>query len=303
MRRKREAFTLIELLVVVAIITLLISILAPSLHAARRSARTVTCASNLRQLGIGWTMYADQSRGSVVPGRPGKFADSSRNIYYVGNGYQYRPRWFVTLGAETGFYAYERPSTDPADDNTKAVDGSKVYLDPEQPDRINNRNYAYGYNYQFLGNTRFKGGQEARGFINFPVKLERIQAAMTVMAADALGTAAGKPADARTEYRPDGGSDVFAVGNHGWSLDPPRLTPTSDYCDDGNRGPEHRSAPEMRHGGRANVLWCDGHVASATYKSLDYVENPDGSIAASDVNGTNRYFSGSGADDDPLPIQ
>lgn len=302
MERKRRAFTLIELLAVVAITTLLMSVLLPSLQSALRSARTVTCASNLRQLGLGWTMYADQSSGSVVPGRPGRFADPTRNIYWVGNGYQYRPRWFVTMGAETGFYAFERPSTDPADDNIKKVDGSRVYLDPEQPDRINNRNYAYGYNFQFLGNTRFKGGQEARGFINFPVKIDRINGAMTVMAADALGTAAGKPADARTDYRADGSADVFAVGNHAWSLDPPRLTATSDHCDDQNRAPEHRSAPEMRHKGRANVLWCDGHVATATYKALGYVENPDGSVAATGANATNRYFSGYGRDDDPPPI-
>jgi len=298
----RWGFTLIELLVVAAITSLLMAILLPSLQMARRSARTVTCASNLRQLGIGWTMYADQNDGSVVPGRPGKFADATRNIYSVGNGLQYRPRWFVTMGAETGFFAYDQPSTDPADDNRKLIDGNKVFLDPEQPDRINNRNYAYGYNFQFLGNTRFKGNQEARGFIHFPVKVDPLHGAMTVLAADGLGTAAGKPTNVRTDYRVDGSGDVFAIGNHAWSLDPPRLTATADYCDDANRAPEHRSAPEMRHNGKANVLWCDGHVATATYQSLDYVENGDGSIAASDERSTNRFFSGSGRDDDPPAI-
>ena len=303
MKRAESAFTLIELLVVVAIIALLISILLPSLQAARAAARGTVCSSRLRQLGIGWTMYADQSKGSILPGRPARFADNARNVYFVGNGYQFRPRWFVTMGAEAGFFAFQSPSADSADDNRKLVDGSDVFLCPEVPERKNNRNYPYGYNFQFLGNARFKGAQEARGFINFPVKIDRINAAGTVLCADAMGTAAGKPSAARTDYRDDGSSDLYALGNHAWSLDPPRLTASSDTCDDSNRAPEHRSAPEMRHREKANVLWCDGHAAPATYKSLDYVESGDGSIIASNDQTTNRFFSGAGRDDDPPSIK
>lgn len=303
MVRARTAFTLIELLVVVAIIALLISILLPSLQAARATARGTVCSSRLRQLGIGWIMYADQSRGSIIPGRPARFADNTRNVYFVGNGYQFRPRWFVTMGVEAGFFAFQSPSADPADDNRKLVDGSDVFLCPEVADRTNNRNYPYGYNYQFLGNARFKAAQEARGFINFPVKIDLINGAGTVLAADALGTAAGKPSAARTDYRTDGSGDVFAVGNHAWSLDPPRLTDSSDTCDDSNRAPEHRSAPELRHREKANVLWCDGHAAPATYKSLEYFENGDGSIAATHIQASNRHFAGSGRDDDPPSIK
>ena len=66
----RHTFTLIELLVVVAIIAILAAILLPSLHSARRAARSITCKNNLRQLGIGMTMYMTDQNG-FLPGGTG----------------------------------------------------------------------------------------------------------------------------------------------------------------------------------------------------------------------------------------
>lgn len=63
----KKAFTLIELLVVIAIIALLISILLPSLGAARRSAWQVICQSNLRQIGIAVQSYLDDQKDPRFP--------------------------------------------------------------------------------------------------------------------------------------------------------------------------------------------------------------------------------------------
>ncbi|MFA9480080.1 prepilin-type N-terminal cleavage/methylation domain-containing protein [Phycisphaerales bacterium AB-hyl4] len=58
----RRGFTLIELLVVISIIALLIAILLPALSAARQTARTVQCLSNLRQIGMAFHTYAGDWR-------------------------------------------------------------------------------------------------------------------------------------------------------------------------------------------------------------------------------------------------
>lgn len=57
----RRAFTLIELLVVISIIALLVSILLPALGKARESAKSTVCKSNLRQISLGFSYYAEDN--------------------------------------------------------------------------------------------------------------------------------------------------------------------------------------------------------------------------------------------------
>ncbi len=61
----RRAFTLIELLVVIAVIAVLIGILLPGLSQARLTARSVSCLSKLRQVGVGLTLYFSDFRETL----------------------------------------------------------------------------------------------------------------------------------------------------------------------------------------------------------------------------------------------
>ena len=63
--RNSRAFTLVELLVVIAIIALLISILAPSLNAAKNIAKQAICATNLHSIGMASSLYGEANNGNL----------------------------------------------------------------------------------------------------------------------------------------------------------------------------------------------------------------------------------------------
>lgn len=60
---KTTGFTLIELLVVIAIIALLLSIILPALKSAKMMAKRLVSSSNMRQIGVAVTLYADDNKG------------------------------------------------------------------------------------------------------------------------------------------------------------------------------------------------------------------------------------------------
>ena len=293
----RRGFTLIELLVVIAVIAVLIGVLLPALGQSRKTSRTLLCTANMKNLVVGWQMYADSYKESLVahraPNLGGGFANPA-NWHEVGNGLKFRPTWIARIGGFVGIYAFATPATD----NDRQDFESKVYLCPMASERVDERNGCYGYNYQFLGNSRVTNGQ----WHNFPVRLSRIdQPSRLVVAGDCSGSSADFAPEQRLAYENDGRSDA-AVGNEAYTLDPPRLNPAGDI----GTAP-YRSGMDGRHDSKAAAMFGDGHAEARSPKDFGYRVQRDGRIAkfgagdqpGSAADGTdprNDLFSGSAAD-------
>ncbi len=296
MSGSRSAFTLIELLVVVSIIALLVSVLLPALSGARRQTRAVKCLAQLRVLGQGLVMYSIENRDVLVPGRLPK-VDDCNWFADIAGGTKYRPTFLAMMSIRVGTPPFKDPKTCRNEMDMFGEPGDRqdydepIYVCPSVPKWTDERNGSYGYNYQFLGNSRLLNSSDIHSFKNWPVNTTRIRKPSgTVAVADCMGTAASFATRDRGVYV-NNARDDFRFGNEGFNLDPPRVDPANGEMAGLSDG--HRSAAAPRHRGRANVLWVDGHADANTLKGLGYKQEETGVI---NFDGSNRLWSGDGQD-------
>lgn len=101
--RRGAGFTLVELLAVIAILLLLLSLLIPALHSARRLAHQVICASQERQMAVGFNLYKAEHEGRYPFHRRGMMESwQSEIIPYLSGHYDLfrcpaRPIWHSNL--------------------------------------------------------------------------------------------------------------------------------------------------------------------------------------------------------------
>jgi prepilin-type N-terminal cleavage/methylation domain-containing protein/prepilin-type processing-associated H-X9-DG protein len=234
-QRTQRGFTLIELLVVIAIIAILAAILMPVFSQAREKARQASCSSNLKQMGLAIQMYVQDYE--AYP------AFSFNRVGGV-------ERWHDVLQSYakgTGIFVCPNLS----------LSQTAFQLTGSQ----RGRNVSYGYNYQYLGNSRpaAQGG-------NMPVPDAAIQVpAQTIAIADSDGTG-GYYAN---PLGYDAGTTACnVIGNHGYSIDPPWLPQRSMGFPSSSctsppvsvTGKQGFSRISARHQNGANVAFCDGHV-------------------------------------------
>lgn len=234
-RRNTGGFTLIELLVVIAILSILAALLLPALSRARQQGVRVQCVNNLRQLYLANTMYAGEHRGLYVPAAPD-----------ILDGFGGRIRWHGVRKEANGNSAFD-PNSGPL---TEYLPDGRVKECPsftemkrvgEVPNAFESGGGGYGYNMAYIGGTAYLHElpeSARRSTLDSRVR----KPSETIMFADAALPQDGYVTEYSFIEPPYFVTPEHPRGNPDWGLSTPTI--------------------HFRHNGRANVLWCDGHVTS-----------------------------------------
>ncbi|RIK69180.1 MAG: hypothetical protein DCC65_00065 [Planctomycetota bacterium] len=288
-------FTLIELLVVISIVAIVIAILIPALSSARQSSIGQVCLANLRTLGQGLTMYSTDHHDHLVPGRLPRVDNDNWRALVLG-GWKYRPTFLAMMGTNVGIQAFDDPMPSRflidrfGERGDKQNYSSKVYVCPAASEWTDERNGSYGYNYQFLGNSRLSDSSNLFSFKYWPVSVTRIRdTSRTVAVADSMGTAATYGSSNRWPYQ-NNAEDGHRFGNEGFNLDPPHINTSNGEA---AGYPDKRTAVDPRHLGKAATLWVDTHASVERPEALGYHISPDGAFR---FDGNNALWSGTGQD-------
>ena len=164
---RRKAFTLVELLVVIGIIALLIGILLPVLSKARESANTLVCATHLREIGMACFTYAADNKGKLpIPIGGGVLNNKNYSAILMKpvNGY-----WGQRDFSQGTLVSYltspalaQKLFLCPSDSEPRYSAFPPAIADPAMPltpDATILRNFSYAFNGKMAGGLTSGGGE------------------------------------------------------------------------------------------------------------------------------------------------